>query len=307
MKTLPLLFCAILATLLCQSIEGADAEGQSKQIRVLIVDGFGNHDWKATTKAIVSILKRDKDFFINVSTVPKEKSAPWQKWNPPFSKYDVVIQNTNDISKKGSWPEPAKKSFEAYMANGGGMLAFHSANNAFPNWKEYNKMIGMGWRKKTFGPSIIVKDDKPVIIPAGEGDNTGHGKRVDTVVTRMGEHPIHQGIPRQWMAADIEIYRYARGPAENITVLSYANEAKTGLNFPTEWVVQYGKGRVYTSTFGHYWHNLTSDPPGIRCIGFQTILSRAVRWTAGAEITSTIPEKFPTKDRVSLYEPKETR
>jgi len=97
----------------------------------------------------------------------------------------------------------------------------------------------------------------------------------------------------------LEIYRYARGPAENLTVLSYAQEAKTKLSFPTEWTVQYGNGRVYNSTFGHYWHN-QNDPPGMQCVGFQTTFIRALYWLAGKEITSLLPDDFPTKDAISL-------
>ncbi|MEO0508953.1 MAG: ThuA domain-containing protein [Verrucomicrobiota bacterium] len=273
-----------------------------EKISVLIVDGFSNHDWKATTQAISSILRSDENFEIDVSTVPTKNSELWKAWNPDFNDYDLVIQNTNDISRKGSWPEAAKKSLERYVSGGGGLLIFHSANNAFPNWDEYNQMIGLGWRKKGYGRAIVIREDKPVIIPTGEGGNTGHGKRVNAVITRLGDHPIHKGLPKKWMAADTEIYRYARGPAENISILSYANDAKTGLNFPTEWVVGYGEGRVYNSTFGHYWRDLSEAPPGIRCNGFRTVLCRAARWLARAEITPTSPDNFPSADRISLHE-----
>lgn len=278
---------------------GGGAVGDQK-IRVLIVDGFGNHDWEATTRAISSILGRDNAFEVEVSTVPDKQDASWRRWNPGFAGYDAVIQNTNDISRQGAWPEPAKRSLERYVSGGGGLLIFHSANNAFPDWPEYNQMIGLGWRKRDFGPAVVVEDGGPVRVPAGQGGNTSHGKRVDVLITRLGDHPIHQGLPRQWMAADLEVYRYARGPAENLAVLSYAKEAETGLNFPIEWVVAYGQGRVYASTFGHYWHTQAQAPPGIRCRGFRALLPRAVRWLADAEIPGDTPEGFPAQDRVSL-------
>ena len=129
----------------------ADTSTEDQSIRVLIVDGFSNHDWQATTKAIQSILSYDPEFDIDVSTVPPVTSEEWQHWNPPFTNYDVVIQNTNDISKKGAWTEAAKQAFESYIHNGGSMLALHSANNAFREWEAYNQMIGLGWRKKDFG------------------------------------------------------------------------------------------------------------------------------------------------------------
>lgn len=110
---------------------------------------------------------------------------------------------------------------------------------------------------------------------------------------------MHAGLPRQWRAADIEVYRYTRGPAEQVQVLSYAREPATGLNFPIEWTVRYGKGRVYTSTLGHVW---PGDPAlkGVQCAGFQTLLFRALDWLAGKPVDGTVPADFPSPDKTSL-------
>jgi hypothetical protein len=53
-------------------------------------------------------------------------------------------------------------------------------------------MIGLGWRQKDFGVALAVGDDGRIIhIPAGEGRDTGHGARLDTVVHRVGDHQVH--------------------------------------------------------------------------------------------------------------------
>ncbi|MBT3397220.1 MAG: ThuA domain-containing protein, partial [Alphaproteobacteria bacterium] len=234
---------------------------------------------------------------VSVSTFPVDDPS---SWNPDFEKYDVVVQTCNDIGGGPQWPRRVELALERYVEQGGGLFVFHSANNAFPHWVEYNRMIGLGWRKPDFGWAITVDAAGTVVhIPAGEGEKTSHGKRVDALLTRIGDHPIHTGLPRRWTAADIEIYRYARGPAENLSVLSYAQDAKTGLNFPVEWTVAYGKGRVYNSTFGHVWKN-QAEPEGICCAGFQTILSRAVQWLAGKEVDSVRPLDFPSADAAGL-------
>lgn len=289
-----------LSILLSFFIFAMQASMADSMIRVLVIDGFGNHDWQATTEDIKRILKSDTNIYCDVSTVPTEGSEAWGDWLPVFADYDVVIQNTTDINVGGSWPEPAQGALEAYVTGGGGLSVFHSANNAFPEWDEYNKMIGLGWRKKDFGPAVQVINGKQVLIPAGEGGNTGHGKRLDTLITRMNDHPIHSGLSQQWMAADLEIYRYARGPAENLTVISYAFEPKTKINFPIEWVIQYGEGRVHNSTYGHHWHTQTETPAGIRCAAFQTIYIRSIYWLAGREVSSEVPEDFPNTEAVSL-------
>ena len=101
------------------------------------------------------------------------------------------------------------------------------------------------------------------------------------------------------MAADIEIYHFARGPAEQLAVLAYAKEPQSQLQFPIEWTVQYGKGRVFVSTYGHVWAG-QSDPKGVKCVAFQTIMVRALKWLAGRDSGYGCPPDFPTVDGISL-------
>src|ERR1039458_2439681 len=77
-----------------------------KKIRVLIVDGFSNHDWQQTTALIRSILAPSGLFEVAVSTAPeKTNETAWTAWRPKFSNCDVVIQTCNDISHGPSWPD----------------------------------------------------------------------------------------------------------------------------------------------------------------------------------------------------------
>ena len=55
------------------------------------------------------------------------------------------------------------------------------------------------------------------------------------------------------MTPDIEVYTYARGPAEDLAVLTYGRHIATDSYWPLEWAVNYGHGRVYNSSFGHIW------------------------------------------------------
>lgn len=255
----------------------------SEKIKVLIIDGFNNHDAKLGTQVLSKILLEAGGFSIDVSTVPEKEAEEWSQWNPTFSDYDVVIQNTNDIGQRGKvgWTEAAQKGLETFISEGGGMYCFHSANNAFLNWEEYNKMIGMGWRPKKFGKSVHILDGEMVIIPAGKGDKTGHGPKKDTTVYKFGNHPIHAEMPEKWTAINLETYRYPRGPVENLTVLSYALEEDTGLNFPIEWITSYGKGRVYSSTYGHLWDRAPGQNAGADCPAFIKIVPAVVKWLAG--------------------------
>ncbi len=273
----------------------------SPKIKVLIVDGFSNHDWKQTTALIRGILAPTKLFDVSVSTAPTNADA-LANWRPKFSDYDVVIQNCNDYGNHISWPEPVKKDFADFVRNGGGVYIFHSAENAFVGWKEYEQIVGLCWRKADFGTAIRVNDDGSLVrIPPGEGGATSHGKRGDVLVTRLGDDPIHAGMPRQWLSPDMEVYFYARGPAENVTVLAYARDSKPGqgLLWPVEWTTTYGKGRVYVATYGHVWKGDT-NPPSMRCAAVQTIIPRAIQWLAKRPVTIPVPQDFPGTNSVSV-------
>lgn len=270
-------------------------------VRVLIVDGVSNHDWELTTALIRGILEPTGNFAVTVSTTPSTKdSADWDTWRPRFTDYDVVIQTYNDLGGGPKWPKAVQDDFEAFVRNGGGVYVWHGGNNAFSDWPAYNEMIGLGWRESSFGWALSVNDQGRITrIAPGDGPGTGHGKRVDTLVKRIGDHPIHVGLPRAWMTPDIEVYHYARGPAARIEVLSYGFDPDTTMNWPLEWTTRYGKGRVYTSTFGHVWAGDT-QPARMRCAGVQTILMRALQWLAGRPVTIPVPPDFPTADRVSV-------
>ncbi|HZL11289.1 MAG TPA: ThuA domain-containing protein [Prolixibacteraceae bacterium] len=301
MKRLKIIAACLFLVMVVYSV--ALGRTQKKQdINLLIVDGFSNHDWERTTQAIVRILNQYGGIKIAITTSPNNLASKeeLEKWNPDFSTYDVVLLNCNDLGNPVSWSPKTKKNLENFVAEGGGLYVFHSANNAFEAWPEYNRMIGLGWRNKDFGKAIVIGDDQEVkIIEPGLGENTSHGKRINALTNRIGEHPIQKGLPRSWVFADIEVYTYARGPVENLTVLSYARDEKYKLNFPVEWVISYGKGRVYNSSLGHFWKD-QENPEGLRCAAFQTEMHRAIQWLAKRKVDHNVPADFPGTKNVSL-------
>lgn len=263
----------------------AGAEGAPDPVRVLIIDGFSNHDWRTTTARLREILAEAGGFVVTVSTSPDSRADPAElaAWRPPLDGIEVVLLNCNDLGRPVNWNPVVRTGLEDFVRGGGGLYAFHSANNAFAQWPAYNRMIGLGWRKSDFGVALTVADDGRVRrVPAGEGPGTSHGPRVDAQIIRLGDHPIHAGLPRTWRASDLEVYTYARGPAEDLEVLSYSKDNAFGLGFPIEWVVRFGRGRVYTSTFGHLWAD-DPDPAGFRSAEFRGLVVAALRWLAGRE------------------------
>ncbi len=224
-------YFSCLLVLLFAGILPSFANAPHGKIRVLIVDGFSNHDWRQSTLLLRGILESAGEFTVRVSTVPAETgSAEWAAWLPRFADYDVVIQTCNDnggngllqgIKDKPAWPEAAQRAFVDFVRKGGGVYIFHSAENAFVGWKEYEQMVGLSWRGADYGTAMRVSDSGEVVrIPAGVGRGTGHGQRSDVLVRRLGNDPIHAGMPPAWLSPDMEVYFYAGGPAELDNVLS---------------------------------------------------------------------------------------
>ena len=280
---------------------------EPKKIPVLIIDGFSNHNWELNTEYLQKILEATGKFKVSVSTCPsrEENESEWENWNPDFNSYPVVIQTCNNIFKEDSlqWPEHVKEAFEKYVAEGGGVYMYHGATNAFKGWPAYNKMLALGWRNKDFGEAVTINEKEELeIIPKGEGENTGHGERTDALVTRIVGHPLHTGMPKSWKAADVEIYRYGRGTTENLEVLSYAKDPKTQLNFPMEWTVKFGEGKVYCSTYGHLWKD-QEWPPNMRCAAFQQSMTRALQWLSGNVVDNYVEPDFPTSESTVFRPP----
>ena len=119
-------------------------------IKVLIIDGQNNHDWKTTTPILKKILESSGKFQVDVSTSPP-KGEDMSGFKPNFSAYKVVLSNYNDFGGGGQWPDETKAAFESYVRNGGGFVCYHAADNAFPAWPAYNEMIE--WLNKTLGVS----------------------------------------------------------------------------------------------------------------------------------------------------------
>jgi type 1 glutamine amidotransferase len=265
------------------------------RLKALIVDGQNNHDWKATTPLLKKHLEDSGLFTVDVATSTGGDNL--SGFEPKFADYQVVVSNYNGAA----WPKATQDALVAFVRGGGGLVIVHAANNSFPEWKEYNEMIGLGgWggRNEKWGPYVRFKDGKFVRDTSPGGGGSHGSQHAFQVVVRNGKHPITAGLPAAWLHAPDELYDRLRGPAENLNILATAysdpSTGGTGEHEPMIMTIDYGQGRVFHTPMGH-------SPDAMRCVGFIVTLQRGAEWAATGKVTRTaIPDDFPKPEAVSV-------
>ena len=292
-----------------------------EKLKALIVDGQNNHlVWPKSTIMMRQFLEESGLFEVEVARTrfiwkwEREKEylplagvgesegvkqpKPDPAFKPDFAKYDLVVSNFG--WKAAGWPEETRREFEQYMAKGGGLAVVHAADNSWPEWAEFNKMIGLGgWggRNEKSGPYVYYNADGELVRDPKPGSCGRHGPQNEFVITiRDKEHPVTRGMPDFWMHAKDECYSTLRGPAENMTVLATACDTpalqKEGRHEPMLMAIKYHQGRVFHTTLGH-------DDYSFESVGFIVSFLRGAEWAATGTVTQKIPKDFPTDKKPS--------
>jgi type 1 glutamine amidotransferase len=310
-----------LSVLICGVTVSSAADAK---LKALIVDGQNNHAvWPKSTIMMKQYLedtglftvdiqrtkftwqgKREQAFLKYAGLAPSEdlgQSKADPDFAPDFSKYDLVVSNFG--WNAADWPEKTREAFESFMQNGGGLVSVHAADNSFPKWKAYNRMIGLGgWgdRNEKDGPYVYYTDEGKLVRDMSKGRGGTHGAQLEIPVTvRVADHPITKGLPKHFLTTKDECYAKLRGPAEEMTVLATGEDAGRsdgkGRHEPILMAINYGKGRVFHTTLGH-------DTPALEGVAFITTFSRGSEWAATGKVTQALPKDFPTADQATRRE-----
>jgi type 1 glutamine amidotransferase len=155
--------------------------------------------------------------------------------------------------------------------DGKGFVGVHTAITAFYTWPEYGEMIGGYF------------DDHPwTILDA-------------PVIVEDPSFPAMKAFQKSFIARD-EIYQVRNFSRERVRVLARLDPAKLDLrnprvhrkdnDFAVAWARNYGRGRVFYSTFGHTEESW--DDPAM-----QTMWLEAIKWAMGVTNADVSPRPAP--------------
>ena len=284
------LFFVVFSLLLAYTVSAR------KPIKTLLITGQNNHNWQVSHVVLKQILENSGRFDVDFAISP-EQGKDMSGFVLDFSPYQLVVLDYNG----DSWPEETNRRFLEYVQNGGGVVIYHAADNAFSKWPEFNKICALGgWegRNENSGPYVYWKDGK-LVKDSSAGPGGSHGRQHEYVLNgRDKVHPVVKGLPLKWRHAKDELYDRMRGPGNIRDILYTAYSDKetngSGREEPLVFTVDYGNARIFHTMLGHAGAT-TEDNIAMQCTGFQVLLLRGAEWAA----TQKVPKDFPTETTCS--------
>ena len=286
------LFFVVFSLLLAYTVSAR------KPIKTLLITGQNNHNWQVSHVVLKQILENSGRFDVDFVISP-EQGKDMSGFVLDFSPYQLVVLDYNG----DSWPEETNRRFLEYVQNGGGVVIYHAADNAFSKWPEFNRICALGgWegRNENSGPYVYWKDGKLVKDSSAGGSN---GRQHEYVLNgRDKVHPVVKGLPLKWRHAKDELYDRMRGPGNIRDILYTAYSDKetngSGREEPLVFTVDYGNARIFHTMLGHAGAT-TEDNIAMQCTGFQVLLLRGAEWAATGKVTQKVPKDFPTETTCS--------
>jgi type 1 glutamine amidotransferase len=240
----PLAFLRILLTLACLTLAARAADGA--KIKALIITG--GHGFEK--EPFFKVFKDNPEIEFTAATQGKSSEAYDRE---DLLTYDIVIlydmvQNITDSQKA---------HFMKLFEKGTGVLVMHHALCSYPDWPDWEKIIGGRY---------LMKDEKngDVVVPKSDYQ---HDVDFDVqIVTK--DHPITAGL-KDFKMHD-EIYKRFRVRPEVLPLLT-TDQPESGK--PLSWAKTEGKSRLVYLQLGHD-HSAYQNP------NYLEIVRRSIRWVA---------------------------
>jgi len=238
---------------------------QETPLRVLIVSGLNNHDWRSTTPVLLEMFKGCTRFgTVDVTETPGQCDAA------TFGRYDAIVSNWTPYPKTArEWPADTEKSFLDFVQNGGGFVVIHAAACTFQEWPAFQGIIGLTWVEK----------------------KTSHARYGPfTVKVKNASHPIAQGLTDFAIADELYQNMVALTDRPFDTVFdAFSAKAVGGTDKvePMLITTSCGRGRGVNLMLGH-------DAAAMRNAAFRTLLLRSAEWAATGHTAIPKPPDWPS-------------
>ena len=225
----------------------ASAAEDSKKLSVLVITGGHGYDKKTFPKTFAG--QADIDFKIADGGKPFEDISKWS--------YDVMV--LFNFNRKIS--ETSRANFLKLLARGVGLVCMHHAVAAYPDWVEYEKIIGATYSLK----KGLVRNGMKYMRPVWK-----HGVDFNVHIEDKS-HPITKGMS-DFKIHDESYKGWAHHPGSHVLL---STDQKLN-NYRLAWTRFYGKNksRVFFIQLGHGKEAFENKD-------FQQITARGIRWTAG--------------------------
>lgn len=241
---------------------------ETGKVRVLILTGRNNHEWRVTNPYLREVLEDTGRFDVRVTEEPSGLTAE------TLRPYDVLVSNYCGPR----WGTTAEKAVAEFVQSGKGLVVVHAGSYPFGEtavlsehmgrtgiyqkaWQEWGLMVGAVW-----------SEAEP---------KTGHGPRdVFDVAIQDKAHPVTAGLGERFVTSD-ELYRDFR-LKPGIHVLAQGREK------PLIWTNAFGKGRIFHTALGH-------DLDAMHTPGFVATYARGTEWAATGAVT--LPARIDTNPK----------
>lgn len=235
--------------------------GQTKPLRVLILSGLNNHDWKSTTPVLKEILEASGRFTCDVTENPATCTAA------SLAPYDAIVSNwSNFPSKERAWGPVAEKAIMDFVRGGKGFVVFHAGSSHFFDWPDFFALTGSRW-----------------------GSKTGHGP-IHTFMVSMADqqHPVTRDLKEFWITDELW-HRAEKHPDIHplAKAFSAVDKGGSGEEETVAFWTQFGQGRGFNLILGHYTLSM-------RNAGWRALMLRGTEWAATGEVTIAPPEDWPS-------------
>lgn len=243
-------FFLALISLSALLLSGCGKTDATDPIRALLITGGCCHDYdfqKKTLSTALSLRAPIEWTFLHEGGDSKDYQSTLFD-NPNWAdEYDIVVHN--ECYANTADPAYISKIVKAHKA-GTPAIVIHCAMHTYraaevDDWREFLGVTTRRHDHQSLYPTTIVDPSHPII-----GD-----------------------FPADWVSPMDELYIIEK-LWPNAKALITGKSEQSGESYPVFWINQYGKARVFGTTFGHT-NETISNPE------FQDILARGILWATG--------------------------